>query len=140
MNSRSLSAKNTLLQKRVGNSQAKVLRALQVSKKRVSCGGCSSEKAGTKPSPHPDHSSQALRLKKVRGQILGIEKMIESRRYCVDILVQFRAVSAALVAVEAKVLESHLEGCVAEVIQSKNEVESKKKISELVSLFSKRMK
>ena len=116
------------------------LRSLSNMGKKPSCGGCATNNTGEDASLHPDHSSQLVRLRRLRGQLSGIEKMISDRRYCVDILIQFRAVAAALISVEATILENHLKGCVQEVMQSKNEAESTQKISELVKLLSKRMR
>jgi CsoR family transcriptional regulator, copper-sensing transcriptional repressor len=96
-----------------------------------SCGACVTEDATL----HPDHSKILPRLKRAQGQISGVERMIEERRYCVDILIQLRAVRAALDAVEAKVLENHLRGCVKEALESKSPKASERKIEELVSLF-----
>ena len=52
---------------------------------------------------HPDHSTHKKRLNRVRGQIDGIEKMIDERRYCPDILIQLRAASKALESIEAEI-------------------------------------
>ena len=45
---------------------------------------------------HPSHEDQLLRLKKVEGQVRGIQTMIKERRYCMDLLSQIRAVTGAL--------------------------------------------
>lgn len=87
--------------------------------------------------PHPNHQSALSRLRKIRGQIEGIERMILDRRYCPDILVQFRAVHSALKAIEAPIFEKHLRHCVSESMQSKQKQEVEKKIEELIDLFSK---
>ena len=44
---------------------------------------------------HPNHRAEISRLKRIKGQLDGIERMIEEGRYCPDILVQTRAVTAA---------------------------------------------
>jgi CsoR family transcriptional regulator, copper-sensing transcriptional repressor len=87
--------------------------------------------------PHPSHQSALSRLRKIRGQIEGIEKMILDRRYCPEILIQFRAVHSALKAVEAPIFEKHLRQCVSDAIKSNNETDIEKKISELIELFIK---
>ena len=79
------------------------------------------------------------RLKKIKGQLGGLEKMIEDQRYCVDILVQFRAVIAALSAIEKSVFERHITGCVNEAILSKDKIVIKEKVEELTKLISKRL-
>ncbi|MBE3585535.1 MAG: metal-sensitive transcriptional regulator [Thermoanaerobacter sp.] len=57
------------------------------------------------------------RLKKIEGQIRGIQKMIEEDRYCVDILLQISATRAALQKVALSLLRSHTRGCVARAIR-----------------------
>ena len=52
------------------------------------------------------------RLNRIEGQVRGIGKMIETDRYCVDVLNQVSAVQAALDAVALQLLEHHLHGCV----------------------------
>ena len=53
------------------------------------------------------------RLKRITGQVSGIQKMVEDDRYCVDILTQVAAVRSALDAVGVELLTGHIEGCVA---------------------------
>ncbi len=62
-----------------------------------------------------DGSSQkklATRVKRIAGQVAGIERMLEERRYCVDILNQIAAVRSALDALGVELLTRHLEMCV----------------------------
>jgi DNA-binding FrmR family transcriptional regulator len=87
--------------------------------------------------PHPDHQAALARLRKVRGQIEGIERMILDRRYCPEILIQFRAVHSALKAVEGPIFEKHLRQCVSESIKANDKTDLDQKISELMDLFSK---
>lgn len=87
---------------------------------------------------HPDHTSALARLKKIKGQINGLEEMIQSKRYCVDILIQFSAVYSALKVTEASILKRHIENCLLDAMQSKDKLEIEKKISELTQLISKR--
>lgn len=86
-----------------------------------------------------DHSSDLQRLRRISGQIDGIKKMIEDKRYCTDILTQTKAVRAALKALEVSILEKHLSHCVAGAFDSKNKAESQKKMNELLDFFAKRM-
>ena len=57
------------------------------------------------------------RLKKVSGQINGIEKMVKDERYCIDILTQVSAARSALDKVGLLILRGHLETCVADAIK-----------------------
>ncbi|HTL13458.1 MAG TPA: metal-sensitive transcriptional regulator [Bdellovibrionota bacterium] len=89
----------------------------------------------TAPVSHPDHSQVLGRLRRAQGQLAGIEKMILERRYCVDILVQFRAAVAALKGAEAAVLERHVRGCVRSAVASRDAKASEDKVNELVELL-----
>ena len=53
------------------------------------------------------------RLKRIAGQVAGLQQMVNDGRYCVDILTQVAAVRSALDAVGVELLTSHLETCVA---------------------------
>lgn len=86
----------------------------------------------------PDHAEYLPRLKRAKGQIAGIEKMIEEGRYCVDILVQLRAAMAALRAVEVSMFETHLQHCVSDALQSRDKKNIDKKIRELSELLTRR--
>ena len=52
------------------------------------------------------------RLRRIEGQVRGLQKMIEEERYCIDILTQLAATTAALEGVGLKVLEDHVRHCV----------------------------
>ncbi len=54
----------------------------------------------------------AARVKRIAGQVAGIERMLDDRRYCVDILNQIAAVRSALDALGVALLTRHLEHCV----------------------------
>ena len=60
------------------------------------------------------------RLKKVAGQVAGIQRMVEEDRYCVDVLHQVAAVEGALDRVGHLVLAQHVETCVTSAIESGN--------------------
>ena len=74
-----------------------------------------------------------MRLKKIEGQVRGIQKMIEEDRYCMDILVQISAIRNALQNVALPLLESHTRGCVVDAISHQEGEEEK--IAELMDLF-----
>lgn len=86
---------------------------------------------------HPDHSSQLTKLNRISGQIDGIKKMIDERRYCPDIMTQLKAIQAAAKAVESSMLKLHLESCVKDAFTSQDEQETQIKIEELIKLFKK---
>jgi DNA-binding FrmR family transcriptional regulator len=87
-----------------------------------------------KPTTHED---QLAFLKKIEGQVRGVQKMIEDKRYCVDILTQLHSVIGAILRVESEILRRHLEVCVAHALKGKSEAEKNKKIDEVIDLFTR---
>lgn len=83
------------------------------------------------------HRGQLVFLKRIEGQIRGIQKMIEEERYCIDILTQLQSVVGAILRVEGKVFQRHLEGCVTKALKGKSEVEKQKKINEVMKLVNR---
>jgi len=88
---------------------------------------------------YPKHIKQLPSLNRIEGQIRGIKKMIESQRYCVDILTQLKAVKAALHKVEQDVLKTHMQHCLMNAAASENQADIQAKIDELMALLSKRI-
>jgi len=72
------------------------------------------------------------RLHRIEGQVRGIERMVEDERYCIDILTQISAVSTALESVALKLLEEHVNHCVAGALQSGDAEAAGKKARELL--------
>ncbi|MHA6251826.1 metal-sensing transcriptional repressor [Oceanobacillus sp. CAU 1775] len=72
--------------------------------------------------PRTDVEKTAVtnRLKRIEGQVRGIQKMVEEDRYCVDILVQISAINAALKKVGFEVAERHVKHCVHDAVQTGN--------------------
>lgn len=58
------------------------------------------------------------RLKRIEGQIRGLERMIEDDTYCIDVLTQISAVSSALQSVAVGLVDEHLRHCVADALAS----------------------
>ncbi len=83
------------------------------------------------------HEEQLEFLKKIKGQVAGIERMIEEKRYCVDIITQLHSVVGAILRIEEKIFRKHIEGCVIGALKGKSEVEKQKKINELLQLIAK---
>jgi CsoR family transcriptional regulator, copper-sensing transcriptional repressor len=75
----------------------------------------------------------AARLKRIEGQVGGLQRMVSEDRYCVDVLTQITAVRAALHKVEQEILRDHVAHCVADAFSSGDGVEQRHKIEELVS-------
>jgi DNA-binding FrmR family transcriptional regulator len=58
------------------------------------------------------------RLHRIEGQVRGIERMVEDERYCIDILTQIAAATTALETVAFKILDEHVNHCVAGALES----------------------
>ncbi len=72
--------------------------------------------------PRTDQEKQQMinRLKRIEGQIRGIQKMVEDDRYCVDVLIQISAIQAALKKVGFSLMERHTKSCVSHAIMEGN--------------------
>ena len=77
------------------------------------------------------------RLKRIAGQVGGIQRMVDEQRYCVDVLLQVAAVKAALDRVGQIVLGSHVDTCVNAALDSGDREESRKKVEELMEVFAR---
>lgn len=87
------------------------------------------------------HAKEDLqtRLRKIEGQVRGIQRMIEQDKYCVDILVQISAVRSALDRVGLMLLEHHTRGCVARAVREGDD-HAESAISELTDVMRRFMK
>ena len=86
----------------------------------------------------PDTQTQARkRIRRIAGQIAGIERMIDEDRYCVDVLHQVAAARAALDGVGKLILRGHVETCVSDALASGSARDRKLKIDEVLDVFSK---
>jgi DNA-binding FrmR family transcriptional regulator len=77
------------------------------------------------------------RLRRIEGQVQGLQRMIEHDAYCVDILLQISAVQGALDQVEKLLLGRHIESCVADALRSGSKGERQQKIDELLDVFAR---
>ena len=85
---------------------------------------------------HPDQDREALqlRLRRIEGQVRGVQKMVAEGRYCLDILAQLQAITAATDRVAEQLLEGHIRGCVTEAIREQRGEET---IDELLHVLSR---
>jgi CsoR family transcriptional regulator, copper-sensing transcriptional repressor len=77
------------------------------------------------------------RLRRIEGQVQGLQRMIEGDAYCVDVLLQISAVQGALEQVQKLLLGRHVESCVADAFRSGSKGERQRKIDELLEVFSR---
>jgi DNA-binding FrmR family transcriptional regulator len=87
---------------------------------------------------HAMHRAELLRLKRIQGQVEGIEKMISDGRYCPDILLQVKAVISALQSVELSIMERHIRHCLSKALESGNKKETNLKIDEIITLVGRK--
>ena len=77
------------------------------------------------------------RLNRVAGQINGIRRMIDEDRYCVDILTQTAAITAAIRTIEGIIMKNHLNTCVADAMRSQDVEEQREKVDEVMTVIGR---
>lgn len=85
----------------------------------------------------PRHTGVEVRLKRIEGQVRGIARMVEERRYCIDIIQQMTAVRRALDEVSLKIMNGHINSCVSDAIRRRD---GAKKIAELMKTIQRFVK
>lgn len=86
----------------------------------------------------PELKDQALaRLKRIEGQIRGLQKMVEDERYCGDVLVQVASVHEALRGVGKLLMRNHLRHCITDALSSDDERSREEAYAEVLDLMYK---
>jgi DNA-binding FrmR family transcriptional regulator len=67
-----------------------------------------------------DKDKLLTRLRRIEGQVRGLQRMIEEDKYCIDIITQVSSVQAALEQISLGLMENHMRHCVTEAIQEGN--------------------
>lgn len=88
--------------------------------------------------PNEEKTKILNRLKRIEGQVRGIQKMVEDERYCVDILVQISAIESALHNVGLGITENHMKHCVTNAVKNGNGDASIDELMAVLKQFSKR--
>ena len=98
---------------------------------------CSAQDSGRKAvAVDPQiRASNLKRLRRIEGQVRGLQKMVESDRYCADILVQISSVQEALRAVGRALMRNHLRHCATQALRKGSQAESEAMYEELMSLI-----
>lgn len=86
--------------------------------------------ASVHPGYHEDKAAVLARLKRVEGQIRGLQRMVDDDTYCIDVLTQVSAATRALQSVAVQLLDDHLRHCVTDAVQSDDAVESDRILTE----------
>ena len=91
-----------------------------------------------KTKPHSTTHDEALtRIARIAGQVQGVRRMVEERKYCIDIITQIQAARSALRAVELQILQKHMSHCVNDAFESGSPAEAGKKMAELLRVMKK---
>jgi DNA-binding FrmR family transcriptional regulator len=86
----------------------------------------------------PRLQAQALaRLRRIEGQVRGLQRMVEEGRYCADVLTQVSSVQEALRAVGKLLMRNHLEHCVTHALRSGDRLEAEEAYAEVLDLMYK---
>ena len=88
--------------------------------------------------PHaPDvrRAKLVTRLRRIEGQVRGLQKMVEEDRYCADVLVQVASVHEALRSVSREIMRHHLKHCATDAIRSPDAERSEAMYDELIDLM-----
>jgi DNA-binding FrmR family transcriptional regulator len=82
------------------------------------------------PGYHDDKAAVLSRLRRIEGQVRGLQRMVEDDTYCIEVLTQVSAATRALQSVAVQLVDEHLRHCVAHAIQSDDAIESERIITE----------
>ena len=88
--------------------------------------------------PHATtHDETLTRIARIAGQVQGVRRMVEERKYCIDILTQIQAARSALRAVELQILQKHMHHCVRDAFSSGSPQAAAEKMAELLQVMKK---
>lgn len=122
---------NNVIDNNVINNNVKDRNVTNTTKPKECC--CSKKQKHRSETEYKDLMN---RLKRIEGQVRGIQGMLEKDAYCTDIMVQVAAVNAALNSFNKKLLANHIHTCVADNIRQGND----DVIEELVNTLQKLMR
>lgn len=77
------------------------------------------------------------RLRRIEGQVQGLQRMLDNDAYCVDILLQISAAQGALEQVQKLLLGRHIESCVTDALRSGSRGDRQQKLDELLDVFAR---
>ncbi len=80
-------------------------------------------------------SSNLKRLRRIEGQVRGLQRLVEEERYCADIMVQISSVQEALRSVGRALMKNHLRHCAADAIRDKSPGRAETMYEELLNLM-----
>jgi DNA-binding FrmR family transcriptional regulator len=92
---------------------------------------------GSCAAEYPYHGSELAGINRAIGQLEGVKRMVEERRYCPEILTLLRGARAAIKSVEGNILEAYLSSCVMQAFRSDDDKDRRQKIEELKEIFKR---
>jgi DNA-binding FrmR family transcriptional regulator len=84
--------------------------------------------------------ANVTRLRRIEGQIRGLQKMVEDERYCADIIVQIASVQEALRGVSRSLMQNHLRHCATEAIRKGSPEQAAAQYEELLELIYRHLR
>lgn len=82
------------------------------------------------PGYHDDKAAIQARLRRIEGQVRGLQRMVDEDVYCIDVLTQVSAVTKALQSVAVRLMNQHLQHCVTDALQSGDAAEADRIVDE----------
>jgi DNA-binding FrmR family transcriptional regulator len=94
-----------------------------------------------KETPHTtSHEENLARVRRIEGQVRGVQRMIEEREYCINIITQIQAAQSALGAVARRILEKHLDTCVSDALRCGSPADTDEKLREVMRVLKRMCK
>ncbi len=84
-----------------------------------------------------DKDDYARRLKRIEGQVRGLQRMVEDDTYCIDVLTQISAVGSALESVALGLLDQHIRHCVADAARQGDQGEADRIVAEATAAIAR---
>jgi CsoR family transcriptional regulator, copper-sensing transcriptional repressor len=110
---------------------------LAIVSKPAACGCGAHEKSRKALAVDPEiKASNLKRLRRIEGQVRGLQRLVEEERYCADILVQISSVQEALRSVGRALMKNHLRHCAAEAIRDTAPGRAEAMYEELLGLMA----
>src|ERR1700758_4854730 len=111
-------------------------RKVELIRNGAACGCGAQEKSRKALAVDPEiKSSNLKRLRRIEGQVRGLQRLVEEERYCADILVQISSVQEALRSVGRALMKNHLRHCATDAIRDKAPGRAETMYEELLSLM-----
>jgi len=114
--------------------------AVPIDLEHVAC-GCSKQEGRKAVAVDPEiKASNLKRLRRIEGQIRGLQKMVEEERYCADIVIQISSVQEALRGVGRSLMRNHLHHCATQAIRNGSDQQVSDQYEELLELIYKHLR